>query len=174
MEGTPTRENGLHPQRKPQVTPPRGAPPRPHRQATTPAATRATSQAPEEDEGTATATRARDRDPQRTRDQGTGPLGGQLHGRLPDSPARAARPGPHSTEPARHPHLTAPPSDQPATVRPALRTTTQARLTSTDPPRHNARQHGAPHHSAPQCNAPQHDATRRGTERHNTAQLTLT
>ena len=66
-------ENGPHPQRKPQGTPPRGAPPRPHRQATTPAATRATSQAPEEDKGRATATRARYPDPQRTRDQGTGP-----------------------------------------------------------------------------------------------------
>ena len=53
-------EDGLHPRRKPQGTPPRGAPPRPHRQVTTPAATRATSQAPEEDEGTATATRARE------------------------------------------------------------------------------------------------------------------
>ena len=177
-------ENGLHPQRKPQGTPPRGAPPRPHRQATTPAATRATSQAPEEDEGTATAPRARDRDPQRTRYQGTGPQGGQPHGHLPEQPARAARPGPHSTDPASHPHLTAPPSHQPATLRPALRTTTQARLTSTDPPRHNTRQHGTPHRSAPQCNAPrqrtpkpntpQHDATRRGTERHNTARLTLT
>ena len=71
-----------------------------------PAATRATSQAPEEDKGGATATRARDRNPQRTRDQGTGPQGGQPHGRLPNPPARAARPGPHSTDPARHPHLT--------------------------------------------------------------------
>ena len=177
-------ENGLHPQRKPQGTPPRGAPPRPDHQATTPAATRATSQAPEEDEGTTTETRARDRDPQRTRDQGTGPQGGQPHGHLPDPPARAARPGPHSTDPASHPHLTAPPSHQPATLRPALRTMAQARLTSTDPPRHNTGQHGTPHRSAPQCNAPrqrtskcntpQHDATRRGTERHNTAQLTLT
>ena len=50
-------ENGPQPQRNPQGTPPQGAPPCPHRQATTPAATRATSQAPEEDEGTATATR---------------------------------------------------------------------------------------------------------------------
>ena len=33
-------ENGPHPQRKPQETPPHGAPPRPHRQATTPATTR--------------------------------------------------------------------------------------------------------------------------------------
>ena len=167
-------ETGLHPQRKPQGTPPCGAPPRPHRQATTPAATGATSQAPEEDEGTATATRARDGDPQRTRDRSTGPQGGQRHGRLPDPPAQAARSGPNSPDPARNPHLTAPPSHQPATLRPALRTTTQARLTSTDPPRHNARQHGTPHHSAPQCNAPQHDATRRGTERHNTPLLTLT
>ena len=167
-------ENGLHQQRKPQVTPPRSPKPRPHRQATTPAARRATSQALEEDEGRATATRTRDRNPQRTRDQGTGPQGGQPHGRPADPPARAARQGPHSTDAARHTHLTAPPSHQPATLRPALRTTTQARLTWTDPPRHNARQHGTPHHSAPQSNAPQHDATRRGTERHNTARLTLT
>ena len=121
---------------------------------------------------------------QKTRDQGTGPQGGQPHGHLADPPAQAARPGPHSTDPASHPHLTAPPSHQPATLRPALRTTKQARLTSTDPPRHNTRQHGPPHRSAPQCNAPrqrnpkrntpQHDATRGGTERHNTARLTLT
>ena len=98
-----------HPQRKPQRTPPHGAPPRPHHQATTPATTRATSQAPEEDEGTATATGARDRNSQRTRDQGRGPQGGQPHGRLPDPPARAARPGPDNTDPARHRHPTAPP-----------------------------------------------------------------
>ena len=177
-------ENGLHPQRKSLETPPRSPPPRPHRQAMTPATTRATSQVPEEDEGTATAPRARDRDPQITRDHGTGPQGGQPHGHLPDPPARAARPGPHSTDPAGHPHLTVPHSHQPATLRPALCTTTQARLTSTDPQRHNTRQHGTPHRSAPQCkaprqgtpkhNTPQHDATRRGTERHNTARLTLT
>ena len=107
------------------------------------------------------------------------PQRGQPHGHLPDPPARAARPGPHSTDPANHPHLTAPPSHQPATIRPALRTTTKARLTSPDPTRHNTRQHGTPHRSAPQCNAPrqgtpkyntpQQDATRRGTERHTTA-----
>ena len=73
-------ENGPHPQRKPQGTPPHGAPPRPHRQATTPATTKATSQAPEEDEATAAAPTTRDRNPQRTRDQGTGPQGGQPHG----------------------------------------------------------------------------------------------
>ena len=159
-------ENGPHPQRKPQGTPPHGAPPRPHRQATTPAATRATSQAPEEDEGTATATRARDGDPQRTRDQGTGPQGGQPHGRLPDPPARAARPGPHTTDPVRHPHLTAPPSHQPATLWPALRTTTQARLTSTDPPRHNA----TPRHTAPQRATVQRATARRDATRHRAAQ----
>ena len=160
------RENGPHPQRKPQGTLPRGAPTRPHRQATTPATTRATSEAPEEDKGTATATRARDRDPQRTRDQGTGPQGGQLHGRLPDPPARTARLGPHSTDPARHRHLTAPPSHQPATIRPAPRTTTQARLTSTDPPRHNAR----PQHTAPQRATVQRATARRDAMRHRAAE----
>ena len=166
MEGTPIRRNGPHPQRKPQGAPPHGAPPRPHRQATTPAATRATSQAPEEDEGTATVTRARDQDTQRTRDQGTDPQGGQPHGRLPDPPARGARSGPHNTDPARHPHLTTPPSHQPATLRPALRTTTQARLTSTDPPRHNAR----PRHTAPQRATVQRAAARRDATRHRAAQ----
>ena len=162
----PHGECRAHPQRKPQGTPPHGAPPRPHRQAMTPAATRATSQAPEEDKGTATATRARDRDPQRTRDQGTGPQGGQPHRRLPDPPARAAHPGPHSTDQARHPHLTAPPSHQPATLRPALRTTTQARLTSTDPPRHNAR----PRHTGPQRATVQRATARRDVTRYRAAQ----
>ena len=159
-------ENGPHPQRKPQGTPPHGVPPRPHRQATTLAATRATSQAPEEDEGTATATRARDRNPRRTRDQGTGPQGGLPHGRLPNPLAGAARPGPHSTDPGRHPHLTAPPSHQPATLRPALCTTTQAGQTSTDPPRHNAR----PRHTAPQRATVQRATARRDATRHRAAQ----
>ena len=159
-------ESEPHPQRKPQGTPPHGAPPRPHCQATTLAATRATSQAPEEDEGTATASRARDPNPQRTRDQGTGPQGGQPDGRLPDPPAWAARPGFHSTDPARHPHLTACLSHQPATLRPALRTTTQARLTSTDPPRHNAR----PRHTAPQRATVQRATARRDATRHRAAQ----
>ena len=145
---------------------PHGAPPRPQRQATTPTATMATSQAPKEDEGTATATRARDRNSQRARDQGTGPQGGQPHGRLPDPPARAARPSPNSTDPARHPHLTAPPSHQPATLRPAPRTTTQARLTSTDPTRHNAR----PRHTAPQRATVQRATARREATRHRAAQ----
>ena len=159
-------ENRPHPQRKPQGTPPQGAPPRPQRQATTPSATRATSQAPEEDEGTATATRARDRNPQRTRDQGTSPQGGQPDGRLLNPPARAARPSPHSTDPATHPHLTALPSHQPARLRPALRTTTQARLTSTDPPRHNAR----PRHTAPQRATVIRATARRDATRHRAAQ----
>ena len=145
----------------------------------TPATTRTSRKAPEEDEGTATAPRARDRDPQRTRDHGTGHQGGQPHGHLPDSPARAAQTDPRSTDQASHPNLTAAPSQQPVTLQPALRAMTRARLTSTDPARHNTRQHGTPHRNAPECtakrqgtpkhNAPQHDAPRRGTERHTTA-----
>ena len=52
-----TGENWLHPQRKPLKTPLCSPPSRLHRQATIPATTRATSQAPEEDEGTARCTR---------------------------------------------------------------------------------------------------------------------
>ena len=103
---------------------------------------------------------------QRTLDPGTGPQGGQPYGRLPNPSGRAARPGPHSTDPARHPHLTAPPSHQPATLRPALRTTTQAKLTSTDPPRHNAR----PRHTAPQRAKVQSATARRDATRHRVAQ----
>ena len=84
---------------------------------------------------------------------------------LPDPPARAARPSPHSTFPARYPHLTSPPSHQPATLRPALRTRTQARLTSTDPPRHNAR----PRHNAPQRATVQRATARRDATRHRAA-----
>ena len=84
----------------------------------------------------------------------------------PDPPARAARSSPHSTDPARHPHLTAPPSHQPATLRPALRTMTKARLTSTDPPRHNAR----PRHTAPQRATVQRATARRDATRHRAAQ----
>ena len=85
---------------------------------------------------------------------------------LPDPPARAARPSHHSTDPARHPHLTAPPSHQPATLQPALRTTTQARLTSTDPSRHQAR----PRHTAPQRATVQRATARRDATRHRAAQ----
>ena len=67
-------EEGLHPQRKPPRTQPRSPPPRPHRQATTPAAARATSQTPEEEESAATAPLAEGQDPQRTRDHSTSPL----------------------------------------------------------------------------------------------------
>ena len=84
---------------------------------------------------------------------------------LPDPAARAARPSPHSTDPARHPHLIAPPSHQPATLRPALRTTTQARLTSTDPSRHNAR----PRHTAPQRATVQRATARGDATRHRAA-----
>ena len=141
-----------------------------HHQATTPATTRATSQAPEEDEGMAAAPWTRDWNPQRARDQGTGPQGGQPHGPSRDRPTRPTSPSgtpkPDSTDPARHPHLTAPPSHQPATLRPALRTTTQARLTSTDPPRHHAR----PRHTAPQRATVQRATARRDATRHRAAQ----
>ena len=84
----------------------------------------------------------------------------------PDPPARAARQSPHSTDPARHPHLTACPSHQPATLRPALRTRTQARLTSTDPPRHHAR----PRHTAPQRATVQRATALRDATPHRAAQ----
>ena len=84
---------------------------------------------------------------------------------LPDPPTPAARPSPHSTDQARHPHLTAPPSHQPDTLRPALRTTTQARLTSTEAPRHNAR----PRHTAPQHATVQRATARRDATRHRAA-----
>ena len=106
-------ENGPHPQTKPQGTPPHGAPPRPHRQATTPAATRATSQAPEEDEGTATATRTRDRNPPRTRDQGAGPLGGQPHGPSSDRPTRPTIPSGTPKPPQHGPSETPTPNRTP-------------------------------------------------------------
>ena len=89
---------------------------------------------------------------------------------LPDPPARAARPSPQSTDPARHPHLTAPPSHQPATLWRALRTTTQARLTSTDPPRHHAR----PRHTAPQRATVQQATARHDATRHRAAQQDTT
>ena len=94
-------KNGPHPQKKPQETPPYGAPPRPHRQATTPAATRAISQAPEEEAGTATVTRTGDRNPQRTRDQGTGPQGRQPHGPSRGRPTRPTSPS-GSPKPPQH------------------------------------------------------------------------
>ena len=89
-------------------TSPRRPPPRPHRQATTPAAaratTQATAQASEEEEDTAATPRTRGKDPQRTRDQGTGPQGGQPRGHPPDPPTRTAQPGPpqHGSNEAHH------------------------------------------------------------------------
>ena len=93
---------------------------------------------------------------------------------LPDPPARGARPSPHRKDPAGHRHLTAPPSHQPATLRPALRTTTQARLTSTDPPRHNARpRHTAPQRATVQRATAQRDATRHRAAQHDTTDPNL-
>ena len=117
--------------------------------------------------------------PQDTGPRHRPPRGSNRGLHLRDPLARGANPDPYSTDPANHRHLTTHPRHQSATLRPALCTTTQARLTSTDQPRHNTRQHDTPHRSAPQCiaprqdtpnhNTPQHDATRRGTERHTTA-----
>ena len=178
-EGHPHGEKGLHPQTTTPRKPPRSPPPRPHRQATTPATAGATSQAPEEEEGAATAPGARGKNPQRARDQSTGPQEGQPRGQPPDPRARAAHPDHTARAPQATPHLTASPNHQPATLRPALCTTTRARPNTTDPPWHNTRQHGTPHCSPPACNAPrqgaprhdtpQHDAARRGTARHTTA-----
>ena len=89
---------------------------------------------------------------------------------LPDPPARAARPSPHSTDPASHPHLTAPPGNRPAILQPEPRTTTQARLTSADPPRHHAR----PRHTAPQRATVQRATARRDATRHRAAQHNTT
>ena len=93
----PHVEKGLDPLREPPRTPPRSPPPSPHRQATTPATARATTQAPEDEEDTALTPRTRGKDPQTTRDQVTGPQGGQPCGHPPDSPTRAAHPDPRST-----------------------------------------------------------------------------
>ena len=96
-------ENGLHPRRKPQGTLPRGAPPRSHHQATTPAATRATSQAPEEDEGTATETRARDRDSRGHGTKAQAPREGNPTGTYPThQPKRHARAPTARTQRATH------------------------------------------------------------------------
>ena len=111
-------ESWPHPQREPQGTPPHGAPPRPHRQAMTPATTRATSQAPEENEGTATAARTRDRNPQRTRDKGTGPQGGQPHGPSRDRPTRPTSPSGTPEPPQYGPSKTPTPNRNPATSQP--------------------------------------------------------
>ena len=163
-------ENGPHPQRKPQGTLPHGAPPRPHRRRRPrppqgpPHRHRKRTKALPRHPGLGTET------PRGHGTKAQAPREGNPTDRqandLPDQPARAARPSPHSTDPARHPHLTAPPSHQPATLRPALRTTTQARLTSTDPPRHHAR----PQHTAPQRATVQRATARRDATRHRAAQ----
>ena len=142
-------ENGPHPQRKPQGTPPHGAPPRPHRQATTPAATRATLEAPEEDEGTAIATRTRDRKTQRTRDQGTGPQGAQPQGPSRDRPTR---PTSLSGTPKPRQHG---PSETPTTNR------------TPQPPASHTRAH-TPHHDTGQADLHRPSAAQRETTAHRT------
>ena len=163
-------ENGPHPRRKPQGTPPHGAPPRPHRQATTRPPQGPPHRHRKRMKARPQGLRLKTKTPRGHGTKAQAPREGNPTDRhaidLPDPPARAARPSPHSTDPARHPHLTAPPSHQPATLRPALRTTTRASLTSTDPPRHHAR----PRHTAPQRATVQRATARREATRHRAAQ----
>ena len=102
----PHGEKELHPPKEPPRTGLRSPPPHSHRQATTPTAaratTQATAQAPEEEEDTAATPETRGKNPQRTRDQGTGPQGGQPRGHPPDPPTRTAQPDSRSTEPTSH------------------------------------------------------------------------
>ena len=84
-----------------------------HHHALTPAATRATSQAPEEDEGTATATRTRDQNPPRTQDQGTGPKGVQPDGPSRDRPTRPTSPSDTPKPPQHGPSGTSTPNGAP-------------------------------------------------------------
>ena len=168
-------EKGLHPSRKPPRTLPRSPPPRPHRQATTPATTRATTKATEEEVDIAATSRTRGKDPQRTRDQSTGPQGGQPRGQLPDPPARAAHPDPRSTDPTSHAtpnRPSQPPASHKTTTRVPHHKAGQSnhrRPNLTPPPRHNMRQHGTPHGSAPPCNAPRQGTPRHDTPQHDTA-----
>ena len=151
----------------PPRTPPHSPPPRPHRQATTQATARATTQAPEEEEGAATAPRARGKNPQRTRDQSTGPQGGQPRGHLPDPPARAAHLDPHSKDPAPHPtpnYTPQPPASHTPTRTPQYDTG------RTNLHRPNPAQHEATRHTAPQRTTVQHTTTGQPKTRHTTAQ----
>ena len=167
-------ENGPHPQRKPQGTPQHGAPPRPNRQATTPAATRATSQAPEEDECMATATRTRDRNPPRTRDQGADPQGGQPHGPSRDRPTQPTSPSGTPKPPQRGPSETPTPnrSPQPPASHTPARTphhdTGQADLHSPTAAQHETTAHRTTaRHSATRHSTTRRDAAQTGTTRHN-------
>ena len=168
MEGTPTRGEG--------ATPTEGA-------AGNAAARRTTTPSlpgddPGRHKGHLTGT-GRGPSPQRP-GLGTGTLRG--HGTKAQAPREGNptdaypthQPERHATDPARHPHLTAPPSHQPATLRPALRTTTQARLTSTDPPRHNARpRHTVPQRATMQRATARRDATWRRAAQHRTTDPNL-
>ena len=88
---------------------------------------------------------------------------------LPDPPARAARPSPHSTDPARHPHLTAP--QPPASHTPARtphHDTGQADLHCPTAARRETTAHRTTaHHSATPHSRTRRDAAQNGTTRHN-------
>ena len=169
--------NGLHPQRKLQGTPPRSAPPRIHRQTTTPAATRATTQAPGEDNGTATAPRARDRDPQRTRDQGKGPAGGATP-RTPTRPTSLGgtpRPPQHGPSEPPTPYRTPQPPASHTPTHTPHHDTGQADLHQPNTAQHETARHTAPQHATVQRTTTthpkaQHTTARRDTTRHRAAQ----
>ena len=170
-EAHPHGEKGLQPQGRTPRTPPRSPPPRPHRQTTTPATT--TTGPPHRHEK---------RKGARPQHPGLEARTLRGHRTTAQAPREGSSADTHMThQPERHtqtptaraqratPHLTAPPSQQPPTPRPALRTTTRARLATTFPPRHNTRQQGTPHRSVKLCNAPRQSTPRHDTPQHNAA-----
>ena len=113
----PHGERGLHPHREPPGTPPRSPRPRPHRQATTAATARATTQAPEEEKDMVAAHRARGGTPRGHRTNAPAPReGNPADTHLIHQPERHTR-TPTARIQRATPHLTAPPSQQPATKR---------------------------------------------------------
>ena len=165
---TPTEEAAENTAAKPTPTP--------SPEETTLVTARANSQAPEEEEGAATAPSARGEDHQRTRDQTTGPQGGQPRGHLPDPPARAARPDPHSTDPPSHPspnRTPQPPASHTPTRTPhhdTGRTDLHRRTTAQhEAARHTARQHATMQRTMTRHPKAQHATARRDATRHRAA-----
>ena len=111
--------------------------------------------------------RARGRDPQRTRDQSTGPQGGQPRGHLTDPPARAASPDPHSTDPTSRPtpnRIPQPPASH------GLTRTPHHDTGQTDLHRPTTAQHKAARHTAPQRVTVQRTTTKHPRAQHATTQ----
>ena len=160
-------ENRLQPQRKLLGTQPRSAPPRPHRQATTPATTRAPPHRHRK------RTRARPQHPGlgagTPRGYGTkaqAPKRGQPHGHLPDPPARAARPGP--SEPPTPTRTPQPPANHTPTRTPHHHTG------QADLHRPTTAQDEATRHTAPQRATVQRTTTRHPKAQHATARRDAT